>query len=368
MPSANRISLASAGSGKTTAIVEEACRSPLRSALITYTLNGRRELSDRAYQHFGAIPPNVSIGTWYSFVLAHFVRPYQNHFCRGPRVGAINFKRVPDELRRRFGKADTERFFFSSPGRIWRDRVTDFACQVIDKTDGLPLRRIERIFGRVYIDEAQDLSGWDLDLIQHLLKSTTEIVLVGDHRQATYSTNDNQKNKPYAGQNIVKKFVEWERAGLAEIQHRAVSRRCNRAICDFADRLFPDSPKAESLNAEVTGHDGVFLLTAADLARYCQTFSPQPLRYSKATTVPHGKPLNFGDVKGMTFDRTIIYPHGTFQKFLKTGRLELKGHSLTRTYVAVTRARHSVAIVVPNGFKCDQLPFYTFPDEFGRLL
>jgi len=182
MPSANRIILASAGSGKTTAVVQEACSGhPVRSALITYTLNGRDELSDKAYEYYGAIPPNVSIGTWYSFVLTHFVRPYQNYLY-GPRVAAINFNRVPDALRG-INKTDTHRFFFSSPGRMWRDRVTDFACQVIEKTGALPVRRIERIFRRIYIDEAQDLSGWDIELIEHLLKSATEIVLVGDHRQ-----------------------------------------------------------------------------------------------------------------------------------------------------------------------------------------
>lgn len=58
----------------------------------------------------------------------------------------------------------------------------------------------------------------------------------------------------------------------------------------------------------------------------------------------------------MTFDRTVIYPHDSFQKHLKTGRLALTGQSLTRTYVAITRARYSIAIVVPNGFKSDLLP------------
>lgn len=362
MPSANRITLASAGSGKTTGIVREACSDrAVRSALITYTLNGRGELSDKAYECFGAIPPSVSISTWYSFVLTHFVRPYQNHLY-SPRVGAINFNRVPNHLRT-IPKADTRRFFFSSPGRIWRDRVTDFACQVIEKTDGLPLRRIERIFRRIYVDEAQDLSGWDLELVEHLLRCATEIVLVGDHRQATYSTNDNSKNKPYWGQNIVKKFEEWKKSGLVEIEYLAVSRRCNQAICDFADRLFPARPKAKSLNEEVTGHDGVFLIAASDIARYSEMFGPQPLRYNKTTAVAHGKALNFGEAKGMTFDRTVIYPHGPFQKYLKTGRLELTGHSLTRTYVAITRARHSVAVVARDGFKSELLPFFKFSTD-----
>jgi DNA helicase II / ATP-dependent DNA helicase PcrA len=70
--------------------------------------------------------------------------------------------------------------------------------------------------------------------------------------------------------------------------------------------------------------------------------------------------MNFGDVKGMTFDRTVIYPHAAFQKYLKTGKLELAGQSLTRTYVAVTRARNSVAIVVPDNFSSPILQPFAF--------
>lgn len=360
MPSANRIILASAGSGKTTTVVQETCGDvATRSALITYTLNGRGELTDKAYGQFGAVPPNVSISTWYTFVLTHFVRPYQNHlYC--PRVSAINFNRVPTTPR--VPKTATSRYFFSSKGRVWRDRVTDFACQVIDKTRGLPLTRIEKIFGRIYVDEAQDLAGWDLELMEHLLKSETEIVLVGDHRQATYSTNDNPKNKAYWGEKIIKKFAEWEKSGLAKIEYQSHSHRCNQTICNFADQLFPDCPKTTSHNGAVTGHDGVFLVSVSDLDRYCKTFSPQALRYDKRTNIAHGKPLNFGEAKGMTFERTIIYPHGPFQKYLKTGHLADAGKALAKTYVAVTRARQSVAIVVPDDFKSAQLTFFTFDD------
>lgn len=359
MPSANRIVLASAGSGKTTTVVQEACGDEAtRSALITYTLNGRGELSDKAYERFGAVPPNVSISTWYTFVLTHFVRPYQNHLYV-PRVSAINFNHVPMPMRN-IKKADTSRFFFSSPGRVWRDRVTDFACRVIDKTGGLPVKRIEKIFGHIYIDEAQDLSGWYLELVAHLLKSETEIVLVGDHRQATYSTNDNSKNKAFCGKNIIKKFMEWEKSGLAKVEHQSHSHRCIQSICNFADSLFPDCPKTTSRNKTVTGHDGVFLVSVSDLTRYCETFRPQPLRYDKRTDVAFGKPRNFGDAKGMTFERTIIYPQGPFKKYLQTGRLSDAGKALAKTYVAVTRASQSVAIVVPDGFKSALLPYFSF--------
>ncbi|MGN8119682.1 UvrD-helicase domain-containing protein [Labrys sp. 22185] len=360
MPSANRIILASAGSGKTTNLVTEASADAAsRAALVTYTLNGRGELTGKAYSQFGAIPPHLTISTWYTFVLTHFVRPYQNHLY-GPRVQCINFKRVPDNLRT-ISKSATAKFYFSSPGHLWRDRVTDFACQLIEKTGGLPLRRFEGIFGRLYIDEVQDLSGWDLELIQHLLGSKVQLFLIGDHRQATFSTNDNPKNKPYWGEKIIKKFEEWEVAGLARIEHASHSHRCNQAICNFVDRIFPHSRKTTSLNAEITPHDGLFFVRQSDVPAYMAEFAPQPLRYNRTRKVALGEPLNFGEAKGMTFQRTLIYPHGPFEKYLCTENLADAGKELAKIYVSITRARASVGFVVPDKFKSSALPYFTPP-------
>ncbi|WP_322864789.1 AAA family ATPase (plasmid) [Aquicoccus sp. G2-2] len=357
----DRIVLAAAGSGKTTTAVRLACENTeKRTALITYTLNGRSELEARAYRDFGAIPQQVTISTWYSFVLTHFVRPYQNHLHER-RVDTINFERAPAS-RRRFRKSQVAGYYFSSPKRIWSDRATDFACSVIDKTGGLPVSRVQGVFDRIIVDEAQDLAGWDLELIEHLLQSAVEVALIGDHRQATFSTNDNPKNRQFAGEKIVDKFAEWERGGLVKIEHQSYSHRCVQGICDFADQFFPDCETTTSHNQEVTGHDGVCLVRKRDVKRYFETFAPQSLQWSKAGGERLGRPLNFGDSKGMTFERVLIYPHAKFQKFLKTGRMELDGQSKTKTYVAVTRARQSVAIVVPDNFAPKVGSFFEFPD------
>ncbi|WP_107677150.1 UvrD-helicase domain-containing protein [Agrobacterium sp. LAD9] len=356
MPSDNSIILASAGSGKTTTLVEEAGKNDQgRSALITYTLNGRSELANKAYQIHGAIPPHLTINTWYTFVLTHFVRPYQNHIHE-PRIKTIIFDRMPDVLRR-IPKTNAK-FYFTKKQGVWKDRVTDFACRIIEKTNGLPIKRIEDIFTSIYIDEAQDLSGWDLELIEYLLKSKVKVSLIGDHRQATFTTNDNPKNKQFAGKKIIGKFEAWEKAGLAKITHHAHSHRCNQAICDFADLIFPDCKKTTSHNTEETGHDGLFFVRQSDIPAYMKSFAPQPLRYNKTRKIEYGEPLNFGDSKGMTFERTLIYPHSPFEKYVGSGNLEDAGKELSKIYVAITRAQHSVGFVVPDKFKSNRLPYF----------
>ncbi len=52
------------------------------------------------------------------------------------------------------------------------------------------------------------------------MKSQAKIVLVGDHRQATYTTNDSRKNKKFARANVVEKFKQWEKDGLCAIDYQ----------------------------------------------------------------------------------------------------------------------------------------------------
>lgn len=98
----------------------------------------------------------------------------------------------------------------------------------------------------------------------------------------------------------------------------------------------------------VTDHDGVFALREVDVDAYLRAFNPQPLRDSIATARGVCLPFrNFGKVKGVTFDRVIIYPTRPITMFLTEGK-ELAPKTACGLYVAVTRAKYSVAFVVPD--------------------
>ena len=357
MPSNNRIILASAGSGKTTTIVDDACGSSpdVRVAIITYTRNNTSEVRTKTYERIGIIPPNLTVSTWYAFLLRHFVRPYQRCLY-ARRVSQLCF--VHGQSAPRTKAADIARHYFGGPGRIYSDKVSKFACEVIHKTGGLPIQRFEQIFDRLFIDESQDLAACDLDLIEQLLKSGTHVTLVGDHRQATYSTHNARKNKKFARANIIHKFEEWQKAGLCEIEYQYQSRRCTQAICDFADRLYPNLPKTESLNKTITGHDGVYAIPRSRVPGYIDVFHPQPLRYDRKSKNVPKLAINFGDSKGKTFDRTIIFPHKMLEKFLMTGDLKDAGAAIAKIYVAVTRARQSAAFVIADGATPVSVPIF----------
>jgi DNA helicase-2/ATP-dependent DNA helicase PcrA len=355
MPLPNHIIVASAGSGKTTTIVDLACAdSGSRAALVTYTTNNTSGIEKMLYSNVGHIPPHLTVSTWYTFLLRHLVRPYQKSLHTHP-VKRLHFH---NGISAQWSKeADVAAHYFGGVGCIYVDKVSKFACQIIKKTSGKPIRRLEDIFDHLYIDEVQDLAGWDLELVEILMKSRIKVTLVGDHRQATYSTNSAKKNKQYAGAKIIIKFEEWKKANLCELEFQNVSHRCVQEICDFADRLHPAMPKTVSLNSGVTGHDGVFAVRERDIETYLAAFDPQTLRYSRATKDVPGTPMNYGAAKGLTHQRTLICPSGKVRKFLLTGNPGDAG-DIAKIYVAITRARQSTAFVIQNNAKSPLMPVF----------
>ena len=347
MPSANRIILASAGSGKTTTIVSEAASdTSVKSALLTYTNNSANELRVKANELHGCAPPHLRTATWFGFLLQHFIRPYQRAVYSG-RVRGLAFVNKRSALW--ISETDTHRHYFRQQGEMYIDKVSKFACKVIRETSGKPVDRLMQIINRIYVDESQDLAGYDLDLVEYLLDSELEVVLVGDYRQATFKTNQSGKNKRFEKQRIVDKFLAWKEAGKVSIDVHNHSYRCVQAICDIADKLFPDAPRTLSRNQTQTEHDGVFLVRRQDAISYTEQFSPQVLRYNRRTKDVPGVPYNFGEAKGMTFERVLIFPHKALEKYCLTGELRDAGKELPKIYVALTRAQQSVGIVVPDG-------------------
>ena len=344
MQSKNKILIAAAGSGKTTTIVKLAISKPQEKiAIITYTNNNFAEIQKKFYELNGSIPSNVTIITWFAFLLRECTRPYQNaiYSKRIENIEFVNGRSAPYAR-----KSDIEKYFLGHGSNIYTDKISEFSHICNDKSIGLVIDRLERIYDTIFIDEVQDLAGWDLELIKLLFNSKIKILLVGDNRQVVYLTNHSSKNSQYAGHNILVFFEELEKKGICKIYYRSKSFRCNQMICDLADSLYPAMPNTTSLNKELSGHDGIFLVHEDKVGDYIKAYVPAVLRYDKRTTMCNGfAPINFGNSKGLAFDRVLILPNGPINKFLETGDIGHVAKSVAKFYVAITRARFSVAFV-----------------------
>lgn len=191
------------------------------------------------------------------------------------------FESPTDEWFKRIPKSNTQRYYFTSTGKIYRDRMSDFIVEVDKASDGKVVQRICEMYDAIYIDEIQDLTGWDLELLDMLMMSPIRMVLAGDVRQAILSTTNATKNKKYQGFGLVEYFKVRERKGQCDIEMKATTYRCVQPIADFADALYPKiAERTTSLNTHTTDHDGVYILRSTDVPGYVKRFNPQVLRYT----------------------------------------------------------------------------------------
>lgn len=347
----NKVIIAVAGSGKTTFLVKEAISSPEKKILfLTYTNENFSNIKKVFEKEIGHVPQNVDVKTWFSFLLKDGVRPYHNYISDGPRVVSIHFiegSSNSDSALRYVKETDTERYYFDSERRIYTDKISQYVCKCNDTSGGLVLKRLEEIYDTIYIDEVQDLAGWDLEIVKAIFASSIETIFVGDPRQVTYLTNHSPKNSQYRGEKIFSFFEEFSARNLCKITDLTDCHRCNQSICDFADLVYPSMTRSVSQNLLETGHDGVFKISASELDEYIKTYNPVLLRYDARSQTYGKQAINFGLTKGMTFDRVLIFPTRDMKKFYATrNSINIADKTKAKLYVAITRARHSVTFLI----------------------
>lgn len=334
--------MCAAGGGKTTRIVGEAAAGVERALLVTYTRNNENEIERKLYGLGPVIPPNLEVMTWFSFLLRDLARPYRRamHDRRIENIQWEEGRSAPY-----IPESNTAAHYFAGGRLIYSDKISKFICECDRRTNGAVMRRLAQRFDHIFVDEIQDMAGYDLDILELILKAGIKLTLVGDHRQATLKTNQGKKNAAFGGINIIKKFRAWDKAGLAALSYEQHTHRCHQHIADPGDRFFPGEPATKSLNDVVTGHDGVFIVATAKVDAYVATFAPQVLRFDRKTACRDLPAMNFGESKGLTFKRVMIFPHGLAKKWLITGQISHVEKSVARMYVGATRARHSLAFV-----------------------
>ena len=383
----NRLLIAAAGSGKTTFLVDEALKQKEGKILITtYTQANEEEIRKKIIEKNKVIPENITVQTWFSFLLKHGVRPFQGVLfekkikglilvnsqsglkayrnpcqeCKQTKLANTNCNKCRNPIY--FGEEkEFEQHYFTNGLKIYSDKLSKFVFRCNEKSNGNVIDRLSRIYSHIFIDEVQDLAGYDLELLKLFFNSSSTIQLVGDPRQGTYSTNSAPKNKKFKKANIINFFTDKIDNLIKDDTSLMTNYRCNKAICDLSNKLFPNFKATTSGNNITTEHTGVFFIKKQDVENYLQKFKPVQLRDTRRTIVNDNyRVMNFGESKGISFDRILIYPTKPFLDWLKDNSVELAETSRSKFYVALTRARHSVAIINDNKNICENIKHFTF--------
>lgn len=352
----HRLIIAAAGSGKTTFL----CRCAIsqedkKTLIVTYTDENEECIKDKLIELHGFIPQNVEVMSWYSFLLKHGVRPYQGRLYEPEVRGMIlvNEKSGKRLVMRNgvpsyFSESDVQNHYFNRRNRIYSDKVAKFAVKCIDLTEGKLLRRLAGIYDQILVDEAQDLAGYDLELIKRIMASGIPITMVSDPRQATYNTHYDDLYKKYRNGKLPS-FCTDECEGVAlDYETLATSYRNNTECVELSSALFPDLPRPLAGNHTRDSLVGVFLISEDSAWMYLDKYSGTQLRPRKDSVgVLRGmKVMNIGRSKGREFDSILVFPTKDMLAWLLDHRKPLKDKTRAQLYVALTRAKNRVGVFI----------------------
>ena len=354
----NKLLIAAAGAGKTTYLIEEALKRKNKALITTYTRSNEDEIRKKIYNVIGYIPSHIEIQTWFEFLLRQGVRPFQGIMDGKLFEKSIGFYLTEKKSIPYVKESKIIEYYFTKQMKIYSDKISKFIIRCNEKSTGKVISRITEIYNHIFIDEIQDLVGYDLDILQLFINSSSELLMVGDPRQTTYSTHPTDRLKKYRNGKIVE-FINGEinrKIEICEVDRKTLnkSHRNNEKICSFSSKLFQKLPKSEPCKCDSChdyelNHIGVFFVYKKNLSNYLEEYNPVQLRWNRQVKHdPNYKVYNFGESKGLSFDRVIIYPTSDMKAWLKNNSFELKDETRAKFYVAITRARKSVAIVVDD--------------------
>lgn len=358
--------IACAGAGKTTKIVTESIQltnNGKKVLIITYTHSNQKELIQKFKELKGTRNDLFIVKGWYSFILEDIIRPYQRCIISKRITGIYLNSQNPHIHKGRniAGRAEKIRnvynplHFLTSKHQAYTEFISKLACRIISESKVDISDRIQSIYDRIYLDETQDFAGWDFDLFKHLAKSKKlEIHAVGDFRQTIYHTSSSPK-KPHESSD---KLSAYKKMGF-KTKDLNECWRSIEPICKFADSIHlgqgytPTISKID--NQSIPSHNSVVYISPDHIDNYVSQFDPLILRYSSGSgkiLEKYQNLMTFGESKGLTADHVLVQPTQPILKFLK-GEVNPFGDSSisqNKFYVAVTRARYSVAFIVNDPF------------------
>lgn len=378
----SKLFVAAAGAGKTTFLINQAsdllgganlCGK--RIAFITYTQKNQNDVIRKLTKRFGYVPNQIYVLGWFTFLLQYCIRPFMGSVindlrCQDVGVYLVNetsgIKKNKSTYYYTYKRDDLSGKYLTSSNKIYSDKLSEFAYQCYEKNKKEFTERLSNIFYGVYIDEMQDLDAWDYEIMKILVKDCHlhQVLICGDPRQKTFSTTPSTKHGKYKGrldlffENEVNtkrnRFVEIDATSLS-VSHRfgtEIAKISSMVTGDTFPTTTPCGCK-ECMEKQMKFKDmGVFLVRNGDVVSFVERYNPMVLIWDKKhNNHVSDYTFNYGEAKGSTVNVCLIYPTKSILKnFLEVSENSLPDLTRSKLYVALTRARCIVAIVVDDNF------------------
>ena len=381
VPMNNVCYIAAAGAGKTQLIINDSTKRYEGHAnskiicIVTFTQHNQYKTIQRVKALYsGIIPKRIIVIGWYKFLMDFIIKPFKGDVIKElyhRHVGFVFNSKDRSIIKTDNGyirkKCSTEEKYLIN-GNIDSQNISEFAYKCILKNETVFAQRLEQIFDVIYFDEAQDFCGYDLDIISTIIRSPTDCIIVADPRQHTYSSNNNSKYKKYTGKPdlFIKEKVNTRTKTYIDIDYETLSKshRCHPAICELASKLYTEYPattpniETQDLRAlEFDKPQGVFLILENHVDEYRFEMKPLELYWEGCENYKiddDTKRMNMGESKGDETNAVLIHPTKKMEAWLSKNE-KLAEITLSKFYVALTRARYCAGIIVnkrlsPNRF------------------
>ncbi len=337
-----RLIQAVAGAGKTTELVSRLDLKK-RVLIVTYADNNVETIRSKVVDRFGFMPANVTVYSYFTFLHSFCYRPFL--LLEMGRTVGLNFKEPPEFT---YTLTRTNyKYYVDSHKRLYHGRLS----KLLDVKGVIPdiLKRLEKYFDALFIDEVQDFGGQDFEFLKSLMQAKMELMFVGDFFQSTYQTSrdgtlNNGLHKDF------KKYLAYFLKGQMQVDREKLvkSRRCSPSVCGFI---------RDNIGIEIHSHseESTVVEYIRDQQKANDIFACQKtvkLFYDKHYLYDCFS-QNWGASKGQDHynDVCVVLNLTTDAAYLKGDLRNLKPLTKNKFYVACSRARGNLYFVPDKMFK-----------------
>lgn len=326
--------LAVAGAGKTTEIINNIKKDD-KTLIITYTENNYNILKNNIIKKFKGIPDNIKIYTYFTFLYRFCFLPLKKGF----KVKGLDFNSNPNK----YIKAKDINYYYNRVSKkMYHNRLAKICSDYF--IDDI-IKRIEKYFNYIYIDEIQDFASHDFNLLLNLIKTNCNILLVGDFYQHTFNTSrDGNVNSNLYNDydNYINKIKNSDSNIKVDTVNFLKSKRCSKQVCEFITEYL--KIKIESYN----NHDSIIREIDDENAieKIANDDNIVKLFYQNSKKYDMKNKDNWGNSKGNTYINTcVVLNKNSYEKYKKHKLNELPSSTKNKLYVALSRATNDVYII-----------------------
>ena len=341
-----------AGSGKTKYVIDKALEINTKILIVTFTNANKEQLTSRLIKQNSFLPKNIDIMTWLEFLYKHLAKPYSNLFEKDLSFEGVELK-VEPKNEKGVNKTNSKWYKYEKNNKIYKNRLSEF-CSIMFEKSNFPVERLSKIYTHLFVDEAQDLCGYDYEIVKKLIESQIEIILVGDPLQNTYNTHNTTKNNQYKD---IFEFLESKNIHHKK-EHLASSYRCTKNVCDYINTLWT------SLIIQSAKHScesSITLVTDDNIEQFiAENNNITALIYDKTHKNEVDNRItriyNIGESKGLEFENVIIYGTKNMVIACKNKNVNnLQSKTKNLLYVALTRSKNNVGVYIGNENESESL-------------